>query len=107
MRCERERGLAAAAGMTRQSMGELVRELGDLGLVEMVPDPDDRRAQALTLTDEGRTLLLAIRDDRDRWMQGLLADWDPDDVAQFSTHLRHFAKDLENSLTTLTSRTTS
>ncbi len=40
-------------------------------------------------------------------MQGLLADWDPDDVAQFSTHLRHFAKDLENSLTTLTSRTTS
>ena len=33
--------LATAAGMTRQSMGELVRELVDLGILEMVPDPDD------------------------------------------------------------------
>ena len=88
-------------------MSRQVSTLVDLGFIDRGPDPDDRRAQALTLTDEGRTLLLAIRDDRDRWMQGLLADWDPDDVAQFSTHLRHFAKDLENSLTALTSRTTS
>jgi DNA-binding MarR family transcriptional regulator len=45
--------LAAAAGMTRQSMGELVRELTDLGLVESVPDPEDRRAKLVSWTDEG------------------------------------------------------
>lgn len=45
--------LAAAAGMTRQSMGELVRELSDLGLVEMVPDPDDKRAKLVSWTPDG------------------------------------------------------
>jgi len=48
--------LAAAAGMTRQSMGELVRELENLGLVEMVPDPDDRRAKLVSWTEAGLTM---------------------------------------------------
>jgi DNA-binding MarR family transcriptional regulator len=104
---KRVSALAEAIHSDVSTVSRQVSTLVDLGFIDRGPDPDDRRAQALTLTDEGRALLLAIRDDRDRWMQGLLADWDPDDVAQFSTHLRHFAKDLENSLTTLTSRTTS
>ena len=46
--------LAAAAGMTRQSMGELVRELVELGILEMVPDPDDGRAKLVTYSTEGK-----------------------------------------------------
>ena len=46
--------LATAAGMTRQSMGELVRELVDLGILEMVPDPEDGRAKLVTYSKEGR-----------------------------------------------------
>ena len=83
-----------------------VSTLVDLGFVTRGPDPDDGRAQALTLTDEGRALLHAIRDDRDRWLQGLLADWDDAAVVEFSSHLRHFASDLEASLTTMNTRTT-
>jgi DNA-binding MarR family transcriptional regulator len=45
--------LAAAAGMTRQSMGELVRELTELGIVEAVPDPEDRRAKLVSWTEAG------------------------------------------------------
>jgi DNA-binding MarR family transcriptional regulator len=45
--------LAADAGMTRQSMGELVRELADHGLVASVPDPEDRRAKLVSWTPEG------------------------------------------------------
>jgi DNA-binding MarR family transcriptional regulator len=45
--------LAADAGMTRQSMGELVRELTDLGIVEAVPDPEDRRAKLVSWTQAG------------------------------------------------------
>jgi DNA-binding MarR family transcriptional regulator len=45
--------LAARAGITRQSMGEVVRELVDLGLVTMTVDPDDRRAKLVTYTDAG------------------------------------------------------
>ena len=46
--------LAERAGMTRQSMGEVVRDLADLGLVEMIPDPDDGRAKLVRFTAEGK-----------------------------------------------------
>jgi DNA-binding MarR family transcriptional regulator len=82
-----------------------VSTLVDLGFVTRGPDPDDGRAQALTLTAEGEALLVAIRDSRDTWIRGLLADWDDDDVATFSTHLRHFASNLEASLAEITRRT--
>ena len=82
-----------------------VSTLVDLGFVTRGPDPDDGRAQARTLTAEGEALLVAIRDSRDTWIRGLLADWADDDVAAFSTHLRHFASNLEASLTELSRRT--
>jgi DNA-binding MarR family transcriptional regulator len=46
--------LADRAGMTRQSMGEVVRDLVELGLVEMVPDPDDGRAKLVRFTALGK-----------------------------------------------------
>ncbi len=48
--------MAARAGMTRQSMGEVIRDLVGLGVVEMKPDPDDKRAKLVTYTDYGREL---------------------------------------------------
>lgn len=45
--------MAERAGITRQSMGEIVREMVALGLVEMRPDPDDRRAKLVTYTELG------------------------------------------------------
>ena len=45
--------LAAQMGMTRQSMGGIIRELVDLDIVTMAPDPDDRRAKRVTWTDHG------------------------------------------------------
>jgi len=46
--------LAVRAGITRQSMGEIVRELVELGILEMAPDPTDRRAKLVTYTEAGR-----------------------------------------------------
>ena len=82
-----------------------VSTLVDLGFVTRGPDPDDRRAQALTLTDEGTTLLHGIRALREQWLQGLLSDWDDADVVAFSQHLRRFASTLEASLPSLPRRT--
>lgn len=45
--------MAARAGITKQSMGEVVRELVDHGVLEMTVDPDDRRAKLVTYTDFG------------------------------------------------------
>ncbi len=53
--------LAARAQITKQSMGEVVRELVELGLVETRPDPADRRAKLVTYTERGRTLALQGR----------------------------------------------
>jgi len=46
--------MAARAGITKQSMGEAVRELVELGICRMEPDPGDRRAKVVTYTDYGR-----------------------------------------------------
>jgi DNA-binding MarR family transcriptional regulator len=46
--------MAARAGITRQSMGEVIREMVALGLLEMRPDPEDRRAKLVTYTEHGR-----------------------------------------------------
>jgi len=46
--------LAARAGITAQSMGELVDDLEAKSYLERRPDPDDRRAKRIYLTDRGR-----------------------------------------------------
>jgi DNA-binding MarR family transcriptional regulator len=46
--------LAAIAGMTKQSMGELVDQMERVGYVERVADPGDGRARRVRLTAEGR-----------------------------------------------------
>src|SRR5438034_9226204 len=45
--------LASLAGMTKQSVGELVDDLVELGYVERIPDPADRRAKLICLTERG------------------------------------------------------
>jgi DNA-binding MarR family transcriptional regulator len=45
--------LATLAGMTKQSIGEVIDNLVALGYVKRVPDPQDRRAKLICLTDRG------------------------------------------------------
>ena len=51
---DRAADLAVRAGITRQSMGEVIRDLVDLGILEMVPDPEDGRAKIVRYTREGK-----------------------------------------------------
>jgi DNA-binding MarR family transcriptional regulator len=46
--------LAARAGYTKQTVGEVTSELEQLGYVERVADPEDRRAKIIRLTERGR-----------------------------------------------------
>jgi len=45
--------LAQRAGISRQAIGQLVRDLGTSGYVALQPDPDDGRAQLVVLTERG------------------------------------------------------
>ena len=50
-------GLAGRAGMTKQAMAELVAYLEQHGYVRRTPDPDDRRAKLVLLTDKGQEVV--------------------------------------------------
>jgi DNA-binding MarR family transcriptional regulator len=45
--------LSEAAEISKQACGEIVDQLEALGYVERVPDPEDRRAKVIRLTDLG------------------------------------------------------
>jgi DNA-binding MarR family transcriptional regulator len=51
---DRAANLAQHAGITRQSMGEVIRDLVDIGILEMAPDPQDGRAKIVRYTPEGK-----------------------------------------------------
>jgi DNA-binding MarR family transcriptional regulator len=46
--------IAERSRITKQSVGEIVTNLEDLGYVERVPDPEDRRAKLVRLTKHGQ-----------------------------------------------------
>ena len=50
--------LAQRAGMTRQSMSNLIRELETAGYVDVQPDPEDGRAALIRLTPRGEQFCL-------------------------------------------------
>jgi DNA-binding MarR family transcriptional regulator len=45
--------LASLAGLTKQSVGEIVDDLTRLGYIERFPDPTDKRAKLIRLTAKG------------------------------------------------------
>lgn len=54
--------IASRANITPQAVGELVDDLERLGYVVRRPDPDDRRAKRIVLTDQGQACVAAALD---------------------------------------------
>ncbi|HBT34001.1 MAG TPA: MarR family transcriptional regulator [Pusillimonas sp.] len=52
--------LARRAGITKQSMGELIAQLEQSGIIERQPDPNDRRAKIIFFTPTGMKWLDAF-----------------------------------------------
>jgi DNA-binding MarR family transcriptional regulator len=53
--------LAARMRVTKQALNYLLRGLEQNGYLERHPDPEDRRARRIALTDRGRALVPVIR----------------------------------------------
>jgi DNA-binding MarR family transcriptional regulator len=53
--------LAARMKVTKQALNYLLGDLERLGYLERHPDPNDRRARRIALTDRGRALVPIIR----------------------------------------------
>lgn len=80
-----ERNLSDASTVSRQ-----VSHLTALGLVEKIADPQDRRAQLVTLSDEGHAILDELVARREAWFDELLADWPDEDVRAFIGYVDRF-----------------
>ena len=63
--------LAEASGLTKQAVGEVVDYLEQVGYVERVPDPEDRRAKIIRPTKRGRAVMRAA----DRIFADIEARW--------------------------------
>ncbi len=77
-----------ASHVTRQ-----LRQLEKSGLVVRFPDPEDRRAQLIQLTDAGRVAIGRVRDVGRQGMTLALADWTPDDLRRLATLFNRLVDD--------------
>ena len=59
---ERLSRMTADSGLTKQALAQALEPLQAGGYVEVVPDPHDRRARLVRLTDRGRETSAAVRE---------------------------------------------
>jgi DNA-binding MarR family transcriptional regulator len=85
--------LAPNIGLDRSGVTRRASRLEAAGLVRREPDPSDRRATLLALTDEGERTVEALRQRLAAHIKASLASWPDDEAAAFASHLRRFVID--------------
>ncbi|MFD8048713.1 MarR family winged helix-turn-helix transcriptional regulator [Streptomyces chartreusis] len=85
--------LAARLGVEASHVTRTVQQLQKTGYVTRVPDPQDRRAQRIELTESGRRAIVRVRDAGARGMQLALADWTPEELRQLATLFHRMVDD--------------
>jgi DNA-binding MarR family transcriptional regulator len=86
--------LAHHLGVDRTAMTYLLDDLEESGLVERRPDPADRRARRVTLTETGLARLRDLKDDLCRAEDRLLEPLHDDERAVLRALLRRLATNL-------------
>ncbi|MCT9075718.1 MarR family winged helix-turn-helix transcriptional regulator [Streptomyces fulvoviolaceus] len=85
--------LANRLGVEASHVTRTVQQLQKSGYVTRVPDPDDRRAQRIQLTETGQQAIDRIRDVGARGMQLALGDWAPEELRQLATLFHRMVDD--------------
>jgi DNA-binding MarR family transcriptional regulator len=73
-----------------------VQSLLELGLIERTPDPEDRRAAILAITEEGARRLETVREKRRAELLGRLSSWSSDELSDFVGALARYNAALES-----------
>ena len=71
-------------GVEASHVTRTVQQLQKSGYVTRVPDPHDRRAQRIQLTETGQQAIDRIRDAGARGMQLALSDWSPEELRRLA-----------------------
>jgi DNA-binding MarR family transcriptional regulator len=83
--------VAAEMDLEPSRVSKEVNRLVDGGLVDQAPDPSDRRASLLTITDSGADAWKRYRAAVDEQLTALLADWNDRDLHKLATLLDRLA----------------
>jgi DNA-binding MarR family transcriptional regulator len=89
-----QKDLAAAVGVTPRTMTGLLDGLASTGFVVRTPDPDDRRAQWLELTPQGRDAAEWLVSSRVALAEELFAGMSPERLACFTEGLSEVTRRL-------------
>ncbi|MEU0603553.1 MarR family transcriptional regulator [Streptomyces sp. NPDC006393] len=85
--------LANRLGVEASHVTRTVQQLEKSGHVTRVPDPDDRRAQRIRLTEPGREAIARIREAGARGMQLALSGWPAEELHQLATLFHRMVDD--------------
>ena len=87
--------LAVALGIGKGTLSRQINALEQVGLVRRDPDPSDRRAWRLGLTDEGQRRFDAARAGRLDQLRRTVHDWSEQELTDFARLLRRFNDSFE------------
>ncbi|MFR0354926.1 MarR family winged helix-turn-helix transcriptional regulator [Streptomyces sediminimaris] len=85
--------LANRLGVEASHVTRTVQQLEKCGYVTRVPDPDDRRAQRIRLTEAGRQAVERVREAGVRGMRQALSGWKPEELRQLATLFHRMVDD--------------
>jgi DNA-binding MarR family transcriptional regulator len=71
--------IADSMHLDASTVSRHVHQLGELGLIEREPDPEDGRARIIALSPAGAASLRRSFDERRAFISAALADWDDAD----------------------------
>ncbi|MEV0250146.1 MarR family transcriptional regulator [Nocardia sp. NPDC050712] len=97
----RSGALAEALHSDASTISRQVALLVERELVERTADPADGRASVLVISDRGRAVAEEIRLRRRANLTRVMADWTPQDRAQFAGLLRQFVDDFDEARPTM------
>ncbi|MEV0537294.1 MarR family winged helix-turn-helix transcriptional regulator [Kitasatospora sp. NPDC050463] len=85
--------LAPEVGLDRSGVTRRASRLEEAGLVRREPDPRDRRAQLLVLTEQGHRAVAELRERLAAHITASLAGWPPGEAEAFARNLHRFTSE--------------
>lgn len=87
--------LSAAFGLDVSTLNRQTAAMLRAGVVERIPDPDGGVARKFAITTEGERRLTTDRAENIRGLEKVMADWTPEETAEFATLLSRLNRDVE------------
>jgi len=91
----RASAIAEGLCLDKGAVSRQLQHLEEIGLVDRVPDPEDRRASLVSASAEAVRRIGEVADERRQWLDQRLEDWSDEDLASFAGQLGRYNVSLD------------